>query len=579
MPDTIPAAEIAARLDLRDRPFITIDPASARDHDDAIAVESAGRGGARLWVAIADVAHFVRPGSALDREAWRRGNSVYFPGRAIPMLPERLSGELCSLVPDVDRLVLVVEMKIGSNGAIADARFHRAVIRSRARLSYEQAARFMEPAAEASSEGPPPAATPDPPILSEEVRQQLPRLGELAKKLMAKRSAEGSLDFELPEAEIVLDARGRVVNVTRSRRTLAHRAVEEAMLAANRSVARALSAGRYPAVFRLHEAPTPDDLEKLAAVYRGLGLHEGAPGSSGGGGGRRGGGGGSGGAPLNAAAMNRALRRSAGRPHEPFVHLVTLRAMRQARYSAVDGGHFALGFESYLHFTSPIRRYADLLTHRAVHRLIGDSLSGARARKPADDTGARALMERAAIRTSARERIAMAAEREMIDLKKCAFMRPHLGREMMGVVTGVASQGLYVTLEDFFVQGLVRIADLPGYFDFDEASHSLVARRSGHRHCLGDRLRVRVAAVDQVKGWINFTLASGRKRRGKGSVAGGRGGERGGEHGGARGGEHRGGRDGERGEEGERAVSPRRSGPRVRRSGAPTRRSGRRSPS
>ena len=457
------------REDLRALPFVTIDPASARDHDDAVFVEAGEGGGFRLWVAIADVAHFVPEGSALDREALRRGNSVYFPDRAIPMLPERLSGDLCSLRPELDRLALVARLELAADGRPTSRRLLRAVVRSRARLSYREAAAAM------AGDTP----WPDP-----EVDAGLARLARCARALTARRLAGGAIDFDLPAAEIELDAGGLPVSITRAERTEAHRAIEEAMLAANRAVAETLVAEDVPAIFRIHEAPAEEDAASLRKLLESFGLLD-----------ARGRG------PLSPKQIARAVARAAGRPEERLVNLTALRAMQQARYDAECKGHFALAFRAYLHFTSPIRRYADLVVHRAVTAWIAGGEPLGRLRAGADRLGA------VATRISWRERVAMSAERDMNDLKTCAFMAGRLGQEFEGTVTGVAQQGLYVTLDRFFVEGLVHVSTLPEWVEFDEARHALVVRNSGRRYGLGDRYRVLVEQVDPVKGWINFSIA------------------------------------------------------------------------
>jgi ribonuclease R len=457
---------LAGRLDLRDKPFVTIDPATARDHDDAVCVEALPAGGSRLWVAIADVAHYVAPGSPLDREALRRGNSIYFPDRAIPMLPETLSGDLCSLRPGVDRLVLVAELAVEASGDTSLRRLASAVIRSRARLVYEEAARVMEA-------GPPARAQ------AGEVNEQLYRLRSVAESLLARRSAAGSIDFDLPSAEIVLGDEAQPVDIVETPRSVAHRAIEEAMLAANRAVAEALDAAGLPSIHRNHETPAPDDLESLRKLLEGLGLMP--PGAM---------------REISPAEIARALHSAAGRPEERLVHQVALRSMRQARYEVEVRGHFALAFRHYTHFTSPIRRYADLTVHRCVKRLLGTG------GEPPDAAWLRAV----AARLSWRERVAMEAEREMVGIKKCVFLAGHLGEEHAGTVSGVAHHGLYVTLDAFFVEGLVHTSRLPGRFELDERSHALVARGSRRRLRLGDRLRVRVDASDPVRGRIDFSL-------------------------------------------------------------------------
>jgi ribonuclease R len=371
---------------------------------------------------------------------------------------------------------------LNPDGSTKECALHAGVIRSRAKLAYEQAARVMDPAEDSSPE------EADEP-LQDGVADGLALLARFAAKMTEQRLASGALDFELPSPEIVLDADGRAVDIVRASRTVAHRAVEESMLAANRAVARALLGAGEPAIYRVHEAPGPADLESLIELYESFGL---LGGDTDGG--------------LSPRSIGRALGRAAGRPEEPLVNLVTLRAMQQARYDEQNLGHYALAFEAYLHFTSPIRRYADLVVHRAVRRLIDRSSAAG-----PSTAGERRPMQHIAIRTSARERVAMAAERDVLDLTKCSFMAQHVGRELGGTITGVAEHGLYVTLDDFFVEGLIPIRVLPGYFDLDARAHALVARRSGQRFALGDCLRVRVERVDQLTARIDFGIVEGSR--------------------------------------------------------------------
>ncbi len=464
--------ELARRVDLRERTFLTIDPETARDHDDAVCVEPLPNGNARLWVAIADVSYYVPEGSALDREALRRGNSVYFPDRAIPMLPERLSGDLCSLRPEVDRFVFCAELEIDPRGEVRRRSTYPAAIRSRAKLAYEEAAAILE------GKGAPPG-TPG------AVTAQVGALGGVATRLRQRRFAAGSIDFDLPSASIVLGDDGHPVDIVRAPRNDAHRAIEEAMLAANRAVAETLTAAAAPALYRIHEPPTPADIETLREVLRGFHLVEGRARD----------------ALLTPGDIARALARAAGRPEERLVNLVALRAMRQARYAVQGQGHFALGFEHYTHFTSPIRRYADLVVHRALADVLaGDAAAQRRAEARAGG------LEGVAARVSQRERLAEKAEREMVDLKQCAFMASRVGQEFDATVTSVAKHGLYVTLDEIFVDGLVHVSTMPGYAVFDERAHTLVVRGSRERFQLGDRFRVLLDAVDRVKAWINFSL-------------------------------------------------------------------------
>lgn len=466
------------REDLRGLAFVTIDPTNARDHDDAVYVEDRPRGGARLWVAIADVSALVPEGSALDREALRRGNSVYFPDRAIPMLPPTLSGDLCSLRPGVDRGVVTVVLEIARDGSVRACRFARAVIQSRAKLSYDAAACVMDPAAERPAGAVPPA---DPVVVD-----QLLRLARVARALQANRFATGSIDFDLPTAEILLGDGGHPVDVIRAPRTLAHRAIEEAMLAANRAVAEALLAAGVPLLHRIHEAPAPEDLAALADLLASFGLLERGEGGA-----------------LDARTIARAVSRAAGRPEERLVNLVTLRAMQQARYCEAGRGHFALAFAHYTHFTSPIRRYADLVVHRALLDHL-DAGAEARARAAARGKG----LARIAARVSARERIAVEAERDMLAIKKCVFIAKHVGTEFDGTIESVAPHGLYVTLAPFFVEGLVPARRLPYGAAFDARGHAFTMRRGSARWRLGDRVRVRIERVDVARGWISLALVS-----------------------------------------------------------------------
>ena len=455
-------ADAGERLDLRALPFVTIDPERARDHDDAVFVEREGAG-FRLWVAIADVSHYVPAGSALDREARARANSVYLPERVVPMLPERLSGELCSLRPNEDRLVLAVELFVTADGVPQRRRVAAAWIRSRARLAYGQAAAWMAGA---------PGAAPA-------LAASLSALAAAGRSLRERRLAEGSLDLDLGEPEPELDARGRVVAIRPAARTEAHRAIEEAMLAANRVVAELLVTAGRPALHRVHEPPDPRELASLEPVLAGLGLWSGrlrrAPGPEDLPG-------------LAAAARERGLRA---------VQALLVRSLRQAHYADRPLGHFALGFEHYLHFTSPIRRYADLAVHRAVKAL----LAGERAPRGRGDARLAELAEH----LSLRERAVAKAEWQALDWKRAALLLPAVGRAFEGRVSGVAPAGLFVTLDAVCGDGLVPFRSLPGRAHLDLRRMQIGVGRA--RISLGDAVSVRLVGVDPARGRFRLALA------------------------------------------------------------------------
>ncbi len=498
--DSLPASVLAGRLDLRHLPFITIDPASARDHDDALYAEArnprdAERFTQRLWIAIADVSHFVAAGSFVDAEARRRGNSFYFPDRAIPMLPERLSSELCSLRPDEDRLVLAVELRLSADGEILDALFHEAVIRSHAKLSYEQAADWLE----GSSAGPGPGVAPDPGRLAVAAGEaaawhaSLVLLAAIATRLGERRRNSGSIELELPEVEIAVDAAGRPIDAVLRKRNPAHGLVEEAMLAANQAVAKALERARRDTLHRVHPAPDPRRLEELARLLERFGLAAAddleEPGAI--------------------AAMLQAVR---GWPSQERIHLATLRSMSQARYEARSRGHFALQFPHYLHFTSPIRRYADLAVHRALRRLLRGERGerGEQSEAPASPVsaaGAAPGLERLAVWLSGRERVAVEAEREAAAFACCAMLAGREGEAFEAEVTGIGEHGLFVRLTRPAASGLVPLRSLDRRWRLDEEGEFLEQRQGGHRIEVGSGIRVRLAHVDGDRGRIAFSLA------------------------------------------------------------------------
>lgn len=462
----VSAEDLDGREDLRARSFVTIDGETAKDFDDAVAVFREADGNIRLWVAIADVAYYVEPDSALDRDALDRGTSVYFPGTCLPMLPEALSNGICSLNPQVDRLVLTAEMLFDGRGNRLSARFYPGVIRSRARLTYRGVAAAL---------GGEQVEHPD---LSKALLSDLNVMAELAMRLQTMRYRRGSLDFDLPEPEIVLDLQGRPDQIIRAERTLAHRIIEEFMLAANEAVASFLEDRKVPLLYRIHEPP---DAEKLATfqaflAHFNVGLvltgDEVAPG-----------------------VLQEALEAVRERPEERMVNQFLLRSMKQARYDADNVGHFGLASDCYCHFTSPIRRYPDLVVHRILRKVLAGS----------KETLSHLKLEKLGELTSHRERRAMEAEREIIALKRCQFMADKVGRVFEACVADVQPFGIFVELKDIFVEGLVHISALhDDYYEFDEELHRLVGQRRRKIFRIGDELTVRLVKVDIDRRELDF---------------------------------------------------------------------------
>jgi ribonuclease R len=479
IPAHVPETAIAGRLDLRPLPIVTIDGENARDFDDAVLVE-ARPGGFRLTVAVADVAHYVAAGSVLDQEARARGTSVYFPDRVLPMLPEPLSNGICSLQPGVDRLVKAVRLDIDAEGRVRETSVHDAVIRSAARLTYTEVRQALvdrDPAVRRDLDA---------------LLEPLARAEVLARLLFARRQARGALDFDLPEAEVILDLRGRPEQIVRAERSIAHRIIEEFMLAANEAVARELARRGLPFLHRVHEAPAAEGLTALGRFLEGLGLRLRLDRGR-----------------VTPAAFQSVIGRVRGRPEERLVNTVLLRALPQARYAALPLGHFGLATDRYAHFTSPIRRYPDLVVHRIL-----DVALGARGRVPAD-------LAAIAEESSARERVAMEAEREIVQLKKIQLMQDKVGRVFDGVVSGVTPFGVFVELRDLFVEGLVHVSALDDdHYEHLPERHALRGRRTRRMLRVGDPLSVRVAAVSIERRQIDFAPAGsspeprGRWRRG-----------------------------------------------------------------
>ena len=473
LPDDPTASDCTDRTDLRHLPFMTIDGETARDFDDAVCLDPTVDHGTRLWVAIADVSHYVEPGTPLDREAAARGTSVYFPDRAIPMLPAQLSSQLCSLNPERDRLVLAVALDYDGHGHRRDARVCRAVIHSRARLTYTQVAAVLadDDVAQHSAWRAEFAS----------LRPQLDRMRTLMRRLYRARIAAGSLDLDLPEALVDLSEAGRSIGLRLLERTDAHRLIEEFMLEANRVVAAYLAARDVPLPYRIHEPPDPDDIDDLNRLLGPFGCAVDYEGSV---------------RPNDVQALLRQLARH--RLARVLSRLV-LRSLKQAQYATVNVGHFGLAFPIYCHFTSPIRRYPDLLVHRQVAHVLDGEVDAARALAPA--------LEQAAVTSSQAERQAMEAERAMLDLKKAEFMRDHLHEPGAGTIVSVLPFGFFVELDAYPVEGLVR-ADglLDDRYAFIEREQALVGLRRRQRFRLGDRVQVEAVNVSLRRREIDFAL-------------------------------------------------------------------------
>ena len=479
-------ADLEGRVDLRETLTVTIDGETARDFDDAVAVRKEAKDLIRLWVSIADVSHYVAPGSFLDKEALSRGTSVYFPDRCIPMLPEKLSNGICSLNPREDRLALTVELLFDREGEARETRFYPSVIRSDERLTYTEVKEILvdeNPETIARYAG----------LLTD-----LRTMEVLAGRLGKKRRQRGSIDFDLPEPEIILDLQGRPESIGIAERNLAHQIIEEFMLAANEAVACHLEEKGLPCIFRVHEPPDPAKLVDFREFIKPMGLSFGLKGDS-----------------VAPGEFQRLLGEAEGRPEERMVNELLLRCMKQARYSAENLGHFGLASPSYLHFTSPIRRYPDLV----VHRILTDQLSGKLLKRQRGQLAAE--LPEVAEQSSLRERKAMEAEREIIDLKRLQYMEKHLGEVFDAYITGVTSFGFFVELPELVVEGLVHVSTLGDeLYRLIEKQHTLRGQTSGITYQIGDQVRVRVDAVSRSKKRIEFGLASRSQKSGAGRTPG-----------------------------------------------------------
>mgnify|MGYP006142406947 FL=1 len=508
LPDHVRSSDHKNRVDLRDVPLVTIDGEDARDFDDAVYCEPAkvGRGkGWRLLVAIADVSHYVQTGSAIDIDAYDRATSVYFPRRVIPMLPEKLSNGLCSLNPGVERLCMVCDMLVNAKGEVHAYQFYPAVMFSHARFTYTEVAAILQ-----NTRGP--EAAQRKPLIP-----YLLNLHDVYRALLTARNVRGAVDFETTETQIVCDESGRIEKIVPRTRNDAHKLIEEAMLAANVCSADFISQGKHVGLFRVHEGPTPEKQDILRNYLKAMGVSQTISDNP------------------QPSEFQQIAAATKDRPEAQQIHTMLLRSMQQAIYTPMNEGHFGLAFEAYTHFTSPIRRYPDLLVHRVIKAILAQQryqlpalptpgeahakLSkrlASRAKPPVAGEPVKKLStdilawQAAGLHCSANERRADEASRDVEAWLKCKYMREHLGEEFSGVVSSVTSFGLFVTLDAMYVEGLVHITELGGeYFRFDEARQELRGERTGIRYALGTRVQVQVSRVDLDGRRIDFRLVTG----------------------------------------------------------------------
>lgn len=453
------------RLDLRNKPFVTIDGEDAQDFDDAVYTELKPDGGFKLWVAIADVSHYVKPHAALDTEAQHRGNSVYFPSRVIPMLPERLSNDLCSLKPHVDRLVLVAECQLSAKGTLTHYQFSEGIIHSKARLTYTQVADYLD--------------HPEKPVESAH-QPLLPHLRDLKTLfdvLFAGRKERGAIEFESRETKIEFDELNRIKRIVPVQRNIAHRIIEECMLMANVAAAKWLLGHKSPALYRIHDTPPPDQIQELREHLARVKIR--LPG----------------GEKPEPGDFAKALEEVRSKPEASSLELLILRTMAQATYSPHAIGHFGLAYSAYTHFTSPIRRYPDLIVHRALkgELKLGDAPIPA--------------LEKLGEHCSHTERRADEATRDVTAWLKCEYMQHKVGESLPGVITGITGFGLFIQLNDFYVEGLVHISSLSNdYYHFEPSALTLTGERSGVVYRIGMPVQVTVANVDLDQRHIDFVL-------------------------------------------------------------------------
>nr|WP_314170431.1 ribonuclease R [uncultured Aggregatibacter sp.] len=488
--EDVPEEAKRGRVDLRDLPLVTIDGEDARDFDDAVFCQKQGKGW-KLWVAIADVSYYVRPKSALDTEAYNRGNSVYFPNRVVPMLPEKLSNGLCSLNPQVDRLCMVCEITISAKGKMTDYQFYEAVMNSHARLTYNKVAKILEKDT----------------VLCERYASLVPHLQdlhEMYQALVKARQQRGAIEFETIESKFIFNALGRIERIEPVVRNDAHKIIEECMILANIASANFMEKHQEPALYRIHAVPSEEKLTAFRSFLAECGLSLS---------------GGNKPTPMDYAQL---LEQIKPRPDHELIQTMLLRSMSQAVYSADNIGHFGLALEEYAHFTSPIRRYPDLTLHRGIKYLLAKQKGSKR--KTTDTGGYHYQLEEMDLfgaHCSSTERRADDATREVSDWLKCEYMQDHVGEEFDGVISSVTGFGFFVRLNDLFIDGLVHISGLANdYYLFDMPKQRLIGENSGMMFRLGDAVKVRVEAVSLEQKQIDFSLISSeRKPRRSGKTA------------------------------------------------------------
>ncbi len=475
--ETVSADDLKGRTDLRNMQTVTIDGETARDFDDAVSLRREGDN-FRLWVSIADVSHYVKKDSPLDREAYLRGTSVYFPDRCIPMLPERLSNGICSLNPQVERLTMTAEMLFDSLGTMLESTFYPSVIKSSARLTYTIVKKIIVDDDRETADKYRPLI------------DMLMNMKALALSLQQMRKKRGSIDFDLPEPEIIIGLTGQTEGIIRAERNLAHQLIEEFMLAANEAVASFITSRDIPFLYRVHENPDPAKLNTFREFVFGFGYEFALVDDR-----------------VNPLELQRLLAQADGRPEERMVNYALLRCMKQARYAAENVGHFGLASACYCHFTSPIRRYPDLVVHRILKAAL---LAGGEEKRPSKLLAiATERLGEVAEHTSKRERVAMEAERDVVEMKKLQYMQQHLGEEFDGYISGVTGFGFFVELEELFVEGLVHVSTLADdLYNFVEKQHSLIGQHSRRVFRIGDVARVKVASVSPATRRIEFVLAA-----------------------------------------------------------------------